>query len=195
MRWDSIDMAAGTWTLASDETKSARAHVVPLSADAVAVLASLPRLSIEDEDGHPVLSPWVLTTNGRAPIGAYSKPKGWLDKAMLAVLRKADPGADLPHWRVHDIRRTVSTNLARMGVDPFIRRRVLNHALEGVDAVYDRFDYVEPKAEALEAWAAMLRRIVSGQSVPPRFLATWRTERAVQVSENVEPIEKARTQG
>ena len=66
-------------------------------------------------------SDWVLTTNGNAPIADFSKPKGWLDTAMRAHL-----DGDMPHWQVHDIRRTVSTNLARLGIDPFVRRRVLN---------------------------------------------------------------------
>ncbi len=76
------------------------------------------------------------------PIADFSKPKGWLDEAMLKALGK------LPHWQVHDLRRTVSTNLARLGVDPFVRRRVLNHALTGVDAIYDRHDISNPSAGA-----------------------------------------------
>jgi hypothetical protein len=97
----------------------------------------------------------VLTTNGRAPIQDFSKPKGWLDAAMRENLK-----GDLPHWQVHDIRRTVSTNLARLGTDPFVRRRVLNHALTGVDAIYDRHDYLEPKRRALDIWAGYLMEAV-----------------------------------
>ena len=67
----------------------------------------------------------------------------------------------LPGWVVHDLRRTVSTNLARLGIDPFVRRRVLNHALTGVDAIYDRYDYLEPKRQALEKWETDLARIVA----------------------------------
>lgn len=47
--------------------------------------------------------------------------------------------------------------------DPFVRRRVLNHALQGVDAIYDQFDYLEPKRAALDLWATELDRIVSGK--------------------------------
>jgi hypothetical protein len=56
----------------------------------------------------------------------------------------------------------MSTNLAKLGVEPFVRRRVLNHALEGVDAVYDQFDYLEPKRVALNIWATALAGIVGG---------------------------------
>jgi integrase len=157
MRWADIDLKARTWALASADTKSARAHLVPLSPAAVALLSSLPRLSVEI-DGKAAPSPYVLTTNGAAPISMFSKPKGWLDDAMRKAL-----GGDLADWRIHDLRRTVSTGLARLGVDPFVRRRVLNHALQGVDAIYDRFDYLEPKRAALELWATELDRIVNGK--------------------------------
>lgn len=191
MRWDALDLDAGTWTLTAGETKSARAHVVALSSAAVALLRSLPRFGTEASDGGPGLSPWVLTTNGKVPIAIYSKPKGWLDAAMIDALRSRDPKAELPHWTVHDLRRTVSTNLARMGCDPHIRRRVLNHALDGVDAIYDRFDYVEPKREVMEAWAAMLERIASGKPVHPRFLDAWRRELAMASADNVAALPNA----
>ncbi|GHA04514.1 tyrosine-type recombinase/integrase [Novosphingobium arvoryzae] len=157
MRWADIDLKARTWALASADTKSARAHLVPLSPAVVALLTGLPRLSI-DMDGKSVPSPYVLTTNGAAPISMFSKPKGWLDDAMCAAL-----GGELSDWRIHDLRRTVSTGLARLGVDPFVRRRVLNHALQGVDAIYDQFDYLEPKRAALDLWATELDRIVNGK--------------------------------
>ncbi len=151
MRWAAIDLEAGTWALEASEVKSARAHLVPLSGAAIEMLKSLPRVTVTDEKGDLRPSDWVLTTNGRAPIADFSKPKRWLDTAMSRHFE-----GEVPHWQVHDLRRTVSTNLARLGVDPFVRRRVLNHALTGVDAIYDRHDYLEPKRRALDLWAAYL---------------------------------------
>lgn len=156
MRWSAIDLDAGTWSLKAEDVKSSRAHLVPLSPLAATLLRGLPRLSYLNDKGEAVTSDWVLTTNGRAPISDFSKPKRLLDATMAKALK-----CELPHWVVHDIRRTVSTNLARLGVEPFIRRRVLNHALTGVDAIYDRFDYLPAKRSALEVWAADLRRIAS----------------------------------
>ena len=156
MRWSAVDLKAATWRLEAGDTKSARAHIVPLSAPALDILSALPRQTYIDAEGNTRLSEYVLTTNGKSPIAHLSKPKRWLDEAM------AKEFDELPHWVVHDLRRTVSTNLARLGVDPFIRRRVLNHALTGIDAIYDRFDYLEPKRRALDLWAADLARIVGG---------------------------------
>jgi len=158
MRWDALDLDARTWALEASETKSGRAHLVPLSPAAVELLKGLPRITSK-QNGEDVLSPYVLTTNGRAPIADFSKPKRWLDEEMDRLHRTA-----IPDWRTHDLRRTVSTALAKLGVEPFIRRRVLNHALEGVDKVYDRFDYLEPKRKALDLWAQHLAEIVEGKT-------------------------------
>lgn len=43
MRWAAIDLEEGNWYLDTDETKSDRAHIVPLSPLAVEILKSLPR--------------------------------------------------------------------------------------------------------------------------------------------------------
>jgi integrase len=167
MRWSAIDLEAGTWALKAADVKSARAHLVPLPAPAVALLKALPRITLLDEEGKEQPSDWVLTTNGRAPIADFSKPKRRLDEAMKRELETEE----LPHWQVHDLRRTVSTNLARLGIDPFARRRVLNHALTGVDAIYDQYDYLEPKRLALNAWAADLQRIISGERAPTNVVS------------------------
>jgi len=165
MRWEAIDLDAGTWALSSAEKKSDRAHLVPLSAPALEILRTLPRVMVPDGEGGTMPSPWVLTTNGLAPVSGYSKPKSWLDTSMQARMKGADAAAVMDPWRVHDLRRTVSTNLARLGVDPFTRRRVLNHAQSGVDAIYDRFDYLDQKRAALDLWGAALMRIAAGQPV------------------------------
>jgi integrase len=154
MRWDAIDLKAHTWALEAAQTKSDRAHLVPLSPPVVKLLEALPRITVE-HDGVVVPSPYVLTTNGRAPISSFSKAKRWLDDEMVLQL-----GGPIANWRIHDVRRSVSTALAKLGVEPFIRRRVLNHALEGVDRVYDQFDYLEPKRQALELWARHLAAVV-----------------------------------
>jgi integrase len=149
MKWSALDLAAATWAMTSDETKSERAHLVPLPSAAVDILNSLPRLADCDH---------VFSTTGSGPIRDFSGAKGVLDIAMADCLKATD--AALPPWRLHDLRRTMSTNLAKLGVEPFVRRRVLNHALEGVDAVYDQFDYLEPKRVALNKWATALAGIV-----------------------------------
>lgn len=138
MRWDQLDLKAATWVLTSEETKSARQHLVPLSRQAVALLKATPRLG-----------EYVWTTDGETHVSGYSKAKAALDRYLAADERGA-----LKPWRIHDIRRTVATHLVRLGVTETIVGRVLNHAPEGVTArTYALHSYAPEKREALQQWA------------------------------------------
>jgi integrase len=81
---------------------------------------------------------------------------------VLAARRNADPGAeDLAGWSIHDLRRTVATDMARLGIASFIISRVFNHVVAGVTAKhYNHYDYLTEKRYALDTWAAYLSRLV-----------------------------------
>ena len=49
----------------------------------------------------------------------------------------------------------------KLGVSRFVISRVLNHADPTVTGVYDRYEYLREKRQALEAWAAALQRVVT----------------------------------
>jgi integrase len=148
MRWDQLDLDGGEWLLASEETKSARQHLVPLSAPAVALLKATPRIG-----------EFVWTTDGQTHVKGYSKAKAALDRIIAA-----GEGDDLKPWRLHDVRRTVATHLVRLGVTETIVGRVLNHAPQGVTArTYALHSYAPEKRSALDRWAAELMRAVSGE--------------------------------
>jgi hypothetical protein len=53
-----------------------------------------------------LLGPRVFTAGGKTPITGFTKFKAKLDAAVLAGLRKRQPGATLPRWTLHDLRRT-----------------------------------------------------------------------------------------
>lgn len=140
--------------------KQARAHAVPLTADIIEVLESLPRFN----GGKYIFS----TTNGRSPTWIGTKIKERLDRRMrrtlmaLAKRRGEDPAdVTLPHFVNHDIRRTVRSHLSRLKVTEEAREAVLAHARPGIKGTYDLYDYLDEKREALELWAARLREIVA----------------------------------
>jgi integrase len=67
-------------------------------------------------------------------------------------------------WTLHDLRRTVVTGMARLGIHPHIADAVLNHkdgAIRGVAAVYNRYGYIEERRAALEAWEQHLLSAVN----------------------------------
>ena len=90
---------------------------------------------------------------------------------MLAILKAnhAENGGepdeiDLANWRLHDIRRTGATNLQSLGVPVEVTESVLNHisgTRAGVAGIYNRYKYDSEKREALDAWDARLRTLVS----------------------------------
>ena len=150
MRWSEIDLEAGMWTLPRERAKNGKAHEVPLSPMAVDVLRSLPR-----PDGVDL----VFTTNGRTPISGFSQIKKRIDALSKVGLTDADA------WVFHDFRRTVTTNLAKMGIPPQVADKVLNHVqgtIKGVAAVYNRHGYLDERRAALDAWANRLDQIING---------------------------------
>jgi integrase len=151
MRWSEIDETRALWVIPGERAKNGRTHEVPLSAPALDVLRSLPRL-----EG----SELVFTTNGQAAISGFSKAKARLDRAAGVGL------ADRDEWRVHDIRRSVTTFMAEMGIAPHVVDKLLNHvsgSIRGVAAVYNRHSYTDERRRALDAWAHRLTAIVDAE--------------------------------
>jgi hypothetical protein len=69
-------------------------------------------------------------------------------------------------WTLHDVRRTVATGTADIGVSPHIIEAVLNHAgghKRGVAGIYNRSTYLPEKTEALQRWADHVEQLVSGK--------------------------------
>lgn len=156
MKWSDVDLEARTWLLQATDTKGARQHLVPLSAPMVALLEALPRMG-----------DFAFTTDGETHISGYGKGKSRIDAFLAAGGEPLDP------WTLHDLRRTASSHMARLGISTDIRGRVLNHAVQGVtERHYTPYDFQAEKRSALERWAAELMRFVEafpgGNVVPLR---------------------------
>ena len=144
--------------LPSTVTKNARDHLVPLVPTAIKVLDQLKALEAEGREakgakGHevPPPSPYVLP-------GPRGTPMHWAQKSAERVWRETG----LQDGRLHDIRRTVSTGLAKLGVAEEIIERVLNHTRPGqkLARTYNTYQYIPEKRAALQAWERELRRIL-----------------------------------
>ena len=143
MTWGEVNLDDALWIIPASRTKSGVPHEVPLSGMAVDLLRSLPRFT----GGDFVFS----TTGGRSGIRSFGLYKNAIDARATA----------LTNWRFHDLRRTARTNLASLGVAPFIAELILGHQQKGVHKVYDVHRYQAEKREALERWASRLRDIVT----------------------------------
>jgi len=82
--------------------------------------------------------------------------------AMRVRIARAEDTA-LPHWVLHDLRRTVRTGMSKIAVAPHIAERVLNHVKSGVEAIYDRHRYEGEIKSALAIWAEHVLATVEGR--------------------------------
>ena len=171
MRWQDMDLTAATWTLAAEATKAGRAHIVPLPAPVVAILAGLPRLGAYVFAGTGRRS---AKRDGAANAGAGAAcPISGFAKCKARIDRLAGGDAIEP-WTLHDLRRTCATGLARLGIDRLLISKLLNHADRSVTAIYDRHAYLAEKRAALAAWGehvAGLTEPPAGNVVPLRAVA------------------------
>jgi hypothetical protein len=71
--------------------------------------------------------------------------------------RELDVFSGVTGWRLHDLRRTCVSGMARLGVAPHVADKILNHqsgTISGVAAVYQRHDFLAERNDALEKWTA-----------------------------------------
>jgi len=145
MLFQEVDLDQRVWSIPAERTKSNREQILPLSASACSVLRELPRLS--DDLVFPALG------RESGSFSGFSKSKHRLDAA-----------SGVASWTLHDIRRTVATGLARLGIAPHVVERILNHTsytLGGVAGIYNRFGYLPEMRAALDQWSSHVERLVA----------------------------------
>lgn len=84
-------------------------------------------------------------------------------KRWSAYKKKLDTRSGVAGWRLHDLRRTAASNMARLKVSPHVIEKVLNHQsgiVSGIAAVYNRYDYAEEVEEALLTYEAYILKLV-----------------------------------
>jgi integrase len=149
LRWDEIHDEQ--IVLPSQRTKNKRTHIVPLSDPAKTIL-------------NPFRSDGRAYVFGRDDGGGFD---GWGYAKRTLDGRIAGDGKALAHWTIHDVRRTVATRMAELGVQPHIIEAVLNHVSGhkgGVAGVYNRATYDKEKREALNLWAEYVTALVEGRA-------------------------------
>jgi integrase len=150
------EVVGSDWIIPPERYKTGLELVIPLSPPALAVHGKLPTIR---KDG------FVFTTDGRRPLGGFSKLKRAFDEVVLTKHREKDPEAKpLPHWTLHDLRRTARTLMSRAGVDADTAERCLGHVIGGVRSTYDRHAYYDEKKRAFEALAGLIQRIVNAEA-------------------------------
>ena len=149
------------WTIPSERFKSKSRHFVPLTDQTTSLLNRVPRFAQGD---------FVFSTTGAKPFSGFSKAKKRIDLLMQGELGEA-----FSPWRLHDLRRTVRTQLASLRVTDEVAEMVIGHGKQGLRRVYDLHSYLPEMREALELWSNRLRSIVEP---PPDNIVKLRADQA-----------------
>jgi integrase len=153
MRWSELSEDGATWVIPGVRTKNGKTHIVPLSKAAQALLASVPRMAGCD---------FVFSRNGRTPPSGWNLAKHRIDKAMAKVAGKA-----IPHWVVHDGRRSVVTGMATLKIPVDVIELCVGHTSgvrAGIVGTYNRSTLMDERRDAFERWSRHLTGIVSNKA-------------------------------
>ena len=145
MQWDEVDEVTWTWCIPAERSKNGRAHIVHLSEQALEVIRRCPRNNA-----------LVFATVRGNRAQDFGKHKARLDQL-----------AGVTGWWLHDLRRTLVSGLARLGVPPHVADKILNHqsgTISGVAAVYQRHEFLAEQKQALEIWGKHVRTILTAKT-------------------------------
>jgi len=158
LRWSEIDLDRNVISLPPARTKNRRAHTVPLSSAARAILEAQPKREGRD----------LVFGSGPGGFSGWSKSKNALDQAILEARRTSDKKAKrMPAWIIHDLRRAVSTHMAdKLNIQPHVIEAVLGHVSghkAGVAGRYNLALYEAEKAAALTRWGDYILALAEGR--------------------------------
>jgi integrase len=145
LAWEELDLAQQVWTIPKARTKNGKAHVVHLSRQSLAVLQGADRRG-----------PLLFTLLGSKPFQDFTRAK-----------RRLDQLSGMTGWRLHDLRRTCVSGMARLGVAPHVADKILNHqagTISGVAAVYQRHEFLAERRAALDLWGAHIDQLLKQKS-------------------------------
>jgi integrase len=155
-RWSEFENVEGSdpmWRIPAERTKMKREHIVPLSAQSVAVLRELRALPGSETTAFLFPSP--------------SREGYMSNNTMLYALYRMGY-----HGRatVHGFRAMASTALNEMGFRPDVIERQLAHQEQNaVRAAYNRAEYIGERRAMMKHWADHLDTLVDGNVVPFRL--------------------------
>lgn len=160
-----VSVADRLWKLPASRTKNSRPHEVFVSDTALSIIEELP--TIQNKAGY------IFCTNGETPISGFSRAKARIAKRVVELAKaEAEKRGDDPEkveitdWRLHDLRRTVASGMARIGIALPVIERCLNHisgSFGGIVGVYQRHKFSDEMRAAFQAWGQFVAETVEGR--------------------------------
>ena len=143
-KWEDFD--GEWWTIPAAATKTREENPVPI----------LPMIQ-------EVIDEARIYSGSTAHVFASSHNQGrpMTPKALSNAIRRHRVEIGITeHFTPHDLRRTLRTRLAELGVSDIVAERLLGHKLSGVLGIYNRHPYAEEKRQALGLWERRLKKII-----------------------------------
>ena len=148
MCWSELNLDAGTWNLSAARSKNHRAHLIVLPAPALEIIRAIPQRADRDQ---------LFGDRADRGFTGWSQAKAALDRRLAGGVRS---------WRGHDIRRSVATGMADIGIAPHVIEATLNHYSghrRGVAGIYNRSRYDREVTAALARWADHVLAVAEGR--------------------------------
>ncbi len=133
----------GVLTIPGKHTKNGREHSIPLLPMAQAIL-----------DGQPEAGPFFFP-------GRHTNEKSISTSGLRPLHLDVQKDTKTDGWQLRDIRRTFRSNMARLKVPREVCEVLINHAPPVLDEIYDRYDRLEEKREALAKYEAFMVRLLT----------------------------------
>jgi integrase len=147
LRWSWFAPDMSTFTIPKEHSKNGKEHCLPVLATMRSILGTVPRVVGRDQ---------LFGIRHAQGFSLWAEGKKALDKKL---------GDSVRPWKLHDIRRSVATGMAKLGVLPHVIECVLNHQSgfrSGVGGVYNRNPYEREVRAALALWEDHLAALVAG---------------------------------
>ncbi|GEO19352.1 integrase [Microvirga aerophila] len=142
LTWDQLDLEQAVWVMPPEHAKNGKPHLVHLSEPVLQLIQNTPKLGDV-----------VFSTDGATAFQGFSKSKARLDQL-----------SGVSAWTLHDLRRTVVSGMARLGIAPHVADKILNHqsgTISGVAAVYQRHEFLDQRRQALDVWATFVSTLTT----------------------------------
>ena len=157
LRWAWIDEEAKTITFPPGITKNGLVHTIPYGETVTAILSELNQFT-----ANPHAFPAMREKRRGQPATIFNS---WSKNKVLF-----DEECGVTDWTLHDIRRTVSTQMAALGVPQVVVEKLLNHVTGGsqsqIAAIYNRHQYLEEMRVAVKVWENHLAMLTNLPSTP-----------------------------
>ncbi len=149
--WQEFDLDEAMWRIPPERMKMARAHLVPLSRQAVEILRETYQLTGPDGFMFP-------------SVRSQARPLS--ENTLNAALRRL--GYQKDQMTAHGFRSMASTRLHEMGWSSQVIERQLAHVeRNSVKAAYNHAEHLAERRRMMQAWADYLDGLKNGAEVVP----------------------------